>query len=567
MASNPFSNSKAREAAKPKVSPRPTPKNPGVKPRGPDRRKPGTRPKDPRVPRVRPKPTTPKIVPKLPKVKPWHPGGTINFGKRQPYKFSPWLKKAPIPWGGIGGQLLIGGGLITFAYLKEEPDWEGALTAAGYQKCCGSGSGDVYYFMNRIVSWGCQSESISYCGITFQPYMGDWPTGLPATPDGYGARLLIGKKYGGEDPTNPGPEDRATWVGHWVRPHIPGNDTLPPVEIPEPVEKAIPLPTPTPVSPFEPLPPWSPEPWVVAPPVSPIAPWNPNPDPTPDLTPETAPYPFPGVVPIVGGPVVIPSITLDVDPGTGITIGTDPHRPTPPREPDKEKKTKPLVGKAAYAWLRALEAAGSSYMETDDFVSAIYKGLSWKVRRWRGRDGVWRDRDITTKSRLERIYSEFGQMNIMDAIKNVATQEAMDRAVGQIGNALSEAASRAGKAGYWKGAHGFQYGNNRKNDTWEEMYEAIKKEQGAKIGVRTYKVKYYDETLNRWYWVEKHRTDRTTIPWFRQESHHLGLARPGMGEYWDLTEQQKEDKVRTVRRWYYDEDNMGYNPIFFPDEN
>ena len=64
-----------------------------------------------------------------------------------------------------------------------------------------------------------------------------------------------------------------------------------------------------------------------------------------------------------------------------------------------------------------MSGAIGSYTEVDDTVAALYKGLPWKLRRWRGRDGVWRDRDITSVDRAKRLYQLLGQLDVQKGVK------------------------------------------------------------------------------------------------------------------------------------------------------
>ena len=505
--------------------------------------KPGTFPRrklpDVRIPRSYPLPkTTPKGFPS-----PWRPP-KVNFGRKMPFAFEPpgWPKGVKLPW----MPAAVAGGMLLGWYLARQG---GYAMPGGWVKCWDAG-GPKQARAGPSLAWA------DTCSKT----AGDYLLSLQVPSGVYGDPIHV-NAFPWEQAIWFGPyinpeETRMMYTEKWMHPDLPGASGPFDIEYRPPV--FLPALPPLPWAPNWPLISPMPIPW--APPVTPVKP-RPNPNPNPEPTPDPYGDPVPTVTP---SPAVIPSTDITSD-GPVVTPLPNVHVKEPPVWPDKEKK-KRLSPKESALWRAALEASGTSYMELDDFVSAIYKGLPWQVRRWRGRDGVWRDRDANTADRMSRIYDLFGQLDIRQAIANVAAQEAADRVLGKIGQTLADRARALGDAGLYHRPVGFQYGNNKVVDNWEEL-DRLRKEDAARAlaaHVRTYKVKRYDAASNRWYWVEKQRPV-TQIPWFRQASYYPGLARPGMGEYWDLTEAEKEARLRTVRRYYY-APRATYNPIFFPDE-
>lgn len=377
-------------------------------------------------PRVKPHTRPPGVFPK------GVPIGRKPFGRKPGIVYSPSFPRSfPRlgPWAGLG---IAAAGWI----LYKPADMAAALEAAGYMKCCGSGGGDVYTFTAPIVSWGCSSEGFERCGITFQPYQGAWPAEVPSVAGGYGSRLLIGKKYG-DTPENPGPTDRCTWMEHWVRPHIPGNDTLPGVPIPAPVV--------IPTTPDFWLP-WDPNWWA---PLDPT-PYNPNwpaapPRPYPNRPPrqwprtypesETGPYPGPTtrVIP-EGWPTTTTVTTSNPFP----EIRVDPGRPVKPDWPTTERKYS--VRRTPYALLatRLLQLAAGTYggiTEVVDLVSAIYSAIPAEILA-KYPDGLAK-KDLLPFM-LGAIYANRNVIDWQEAVHNIAVNQIEDYAWGKYFKAVDD---------------------------------------------------------------------------------------------------------------------------------
>ena len=94
-------------------------------------------------------------------------------------------------------------------------------------------------------------------------------------------------------------------------------------------------------------------------------------------------------------------------------------------------------------------------------VAAIYRALPWQLRRWRGRDGVWRERDITTKDRMERIYSSIGSLSVKKAVDNLIQDYLTDMAFGKVGNQMKKNVRKLADEGLHVSTQGL--GGNRYN--------------------------------------------------------------------------------------------------------
>lgn len=244
--------------------------------------------------------------------------------------------------------------------------------------------------------------------------------------------------------------------------------------------------------------------------------------------PEPEPAPAPGPLPSLP-PGYIPALEWSPsEPG----VAPVPHKIAAPTSREREKKKRLKPGTIP-AWYKFLAKFGGSFMEIDDNVAAIYKGLPWRLRRWRGRDGVWRDRDHNTKARLERLYSSLGELNVQTAVKELIKQEASDRAWGAVGNALKQRARELGDAGLWSGLRGPGAGTPLNKSQWEAQKRLKQQEWERKLANgeyhNWYRVKEYNPDTNRWEIKLKQRPV-VRIPWYRKESFYPRTRRLTGGE-------------------------------------
>lgn len=129
-------------------------------------------------------------------------------------------------------------------------------------------------------------------------------------------------------------------------------------------------------------------------------------------------------------------INPDDPPGTKPVPKPQYHQNRPPHKGEKEKKQIfNLKRDSPLDWLAQLVT------ESTDFINAFYKALPWKMRRFKGRDGRWRDKDITPQDRLRRVYKHWDDLGIdywADVQQELRENSTEDHIFGKIGSALAE---------------------------------------------------------------------------------------------------------------------------------
>lgn len=484
-----------------KPAPRPSPAAPGRRPPG------------------RPTPLRPRrppnwFTPAKPPPKP--PGGPlfkppkiprVPFGKRLPSvirHLPPSVLKRLFPFL-IRGLPFVGMALTAweiYDWMQNpniKPDATN-LTPYGGNLCCKDPN--IFpldsYAQATQTSDNCGGAS-TLCGLAGQPRTGggDWPPRLlEYSSTGTARRILyIGKANLGAT--------RQTHGEIWVFPRgtvlkvpaaVPFIPQFPGVQLPDWLAPPVPF-APQPI-------PWSP----------PLT-W-PDPLPSPEAPPVPAPVPYsPPVVASPPGVPVVPSV--DFSPGGSPEPSF--HVPRPPHRDDEREKKKRLGPSASYKWYKFLEKAGGTYMEFDDNVAALYKGLHWSVRRWRGRDGVWRDRDITSVARMERIfaYAATVKFSVSDAILELSKEQASDWAFGKIGNAIKKKTTENANAGWWAGARGPS--SSPQDKFLPDMYKELQRQRFQR-NKELHKYTSWREAENgKWVRVERYRPN-TQIPWYKQDS-------------------------------------------------
>lgn len=472
-----------------------------------------------RSPRVNPVPKEPFPRRKLPRVEPLRPPvrrvptGPLFPGRRLPVK-PPFGKRWPVPakvgagfrvpWGRIlSNPLVIDGALMAGAWLFPTPGYK----MPSFMSQCWDFGGPKQKMSGPIrVPAGCSGTDI-YKNLTGQVPSGKYGDTITFTSTNLGQTVFFGPATSGGT--------RMTYTECWSRPDAPSGTYPSPVKVPY----LRPLPLEWPDMPpdwwvprVDPLAPEGP---AVAPPVDHRRPY-PNGDPLgdPEADPRTEPTTEPYSPPVTRV-IDVPSIDIKVD-GPSVVITPDVHTRRPPKPREREKK-KRLSSHVSYQWLNVLANGIGKYMEVDDVVAAIYKGLPWQVRRWRGRDGVWRDRDPSTATRLKRLYSDLGKLDIETAITEVIKNEMTDQALGRVGSALKK---KAGEL--LPGSIGFQTGGSKIRENWDTVYDRLKKEAAAK--------KHYEkQKYKRWVslgmggggYLEEKPQGVTEIPWFRKEGRDL----------------------------------------------
>ena len=500
-------------AARPAVKPKPKPDRRPVVPRKPPVRNPKRDPRDHPWRRKKPEPKRQPKSPRIPKRKGTPFGRRPVFKPGTPVRFRKWPFNPPSLdryAGAVGGGLA--GLAIGYILTQDMPD----LASQGWCLSCSvPGNLDVYTFngSQNVGVTPCKNPSL-LCGVSGQPYGGFWPAALPAAAPGQqtGQRLLIGQQD-----VNPA---RATWKQVWFRPNRPGNPQWGPTVLPplRPVPKVIPLDAP--VAP----PQW----W--APPL-PFA-NEPVPD-APPVKPRPRPRPQPREVPLRYPLGVVPSVDLD-NSGRGVSGTPGKHEQKPPDHKTRERK-KAIKGSQATKWLQFLAKTGGKFTEIDDFVSAIYRSMPWQLRRWRGRDGVWRERHWTTAQRAQAIYEMLGEVDINKALNNLATNELLDRGLAKLSQAVRE---KALSQGYSYPTSGYVPSKMTEHgESWWEIRKAAEQAEFQAWWNKQYAPgTTYDgrPRYSRARWILKRvqnpktgewetvRVERPTtqIPWYRQVSNY-----------------------------------------------
>ena len=174
----------------------------------------------------------------------------------------------------------------------------------------------------------------------------------------------------------------------------------------------------------------------------------------------------------------------------------------------KERKRR-LPPSKVLALGQGMMKAFGKYTEADDFIKAIYKALPWQIRRWRGRDGIWRDRHWTTDQRAGAIFQYNDQLNVAEAINNYMSDQANDAVAGKYGNMQSK---QYGKVG--TGLTGAMQGDRQKQQVWDDAEKKWKRSQP--LPVREFK-RWVKAPNGKWRLITDHRPART-IPWLRTKN-------------------------------------------------
>ena len=492
---------------KPTVAPRKKPGGvPKLPPPRPRRKLPDPRPKPP-VKRPKPKPKNPKWPTRDPKRKPWTPPkdplDKVPRGKG-------WWKKTPFNWKKAFGRGAGIAGAGAWIYTVWPSELKG-LREAGWSLCCAQpGRLDVYFLNNQLNTGGCGNPPMGLCGTGGQPFNGPWPVAIPApSPNGD----LGGVLHIGQIDANP---LRATWKQTWMRPsHPAAQPDYPGVPL-EPAIRGWPWPL------WPGLPDW----YIPKTPLEPDGPPFGKPDVRPRPRPRPKPKPKPKPRPD-GAVKDVPVLEVTPD---GVTVTN--HERKPPGKHEREKKTQPLPKKYANQWMKILGFAGK-ITEFDDLVSALYNGLPSSLTRWRGRDGVWRQRDATTADRVQRLFDYVGRVDMKKAIDfavkaagEVAKNELEDLALGKLGRLQAQ----AGRTFNASRSHAISKMTGFDKNSWEirKAHEKAEFQKWWKGGAKVAAPLSHGRGFQaRWYWATKVNKDgelsyvwterpKTQIPWYRQ---------------------------------------------------
>lgn len=280
-----------------------------------------------------------------------------------------------------------------------------------------------------------------------------------------------------------------------------------------------PFPTPNPLPHPKPNPKPKPEPFPQPKPGE-----NPGTNPNPEEVPISEPGPIPVSPPGAHIPPSLPALETEIKPEGSLHPYSSPHELRKPYSHEKERK-KRLPQEAIYQLGLGMMRKFGKFTEADDWAKAVYKALPWRIRRWRGRDGIWRDRDANTITRLSRIYEYAHDINVSEAIKNIMVDNAIDKAGGKFGKSLAKATAKNGV-----GLTGPQTGEKMKQQIWDDAAKKWKRSQP--VPQRTYRQwekvdqnKLYTDpngdirsyTGRRWRLTDRVRPN-TQIPWYQYQT-------------------------------------------------
>jgi hypothetical protein len=147
-------------------------------------------------------------------------------------------------------------------------------------------------------------------------------------------------------------------------------------------------------------------------------------------------------------PSEVPAAVTVVKPGQVVRTVPGKHHQAPPPRDTKEKKAVAQMG-------RTLSRVLSAATEAGDYIDAAYEALPFHLRRWKGRDGKWRDRHITPQDKLRHVYEHFDEMSVEKFAQNMVENELEDRFFGKIGD-LNKRSIQSNP--YYKSPVGWQYG-------------------------------------------------------------------------------------------------------------
>ena len=144
------------------------------------------------------------------------------------------------------------------------------------------------------------------------------------------------------------------------------------------------------------------------------------------------------------------SVNTTVSLNLGVRQARGYHNKLPPGNRTKEKKGIANVPPGLLSVLLG------QITEANDYVKAVYKALPANVRRWKGRDGRWRDHDITPQDQLQRIWENADKLDVGEVVKNLVANEIEDRILGRVGRNLRDAIN---ENPYYKRPVGIQTGS------------------------------------------------------------------------------------------------------------
>jgi len=156
-------------------------------------------------------------------------------------------------------------------------------------------------------------------------------------------------------------------------------------------------------------------------------------------------------------PYVVPSIDISTGstelqkpPVLNTSSGSHSKTPPPPGERERKLRAQPVIVRSIIKGLGHMTEAG-------DLIDSFYKAIPAKGtnRRWKGRDGKWREAAISPQDKLAFVYKHWSKVDLSEAFKNVVENEIEDRVIGGASNALK---STYKNNPYMQKLRGFQSG-------------------------------------------------------------------------------------------------------------
>jgi len=128
-------------------------------------------------------------------------------------------------------------------------------------------------------------------------------------------------------------------------------------------------------------------------------------------------------------PYELPSLNIDIRPNAPIVSAPGGSGNIPPPPGDKERKYRsPMT-----AGIRGILAGATG---GNDAIGAFYDSLPSKLRRWKGRDGKWRNRDISPQTKLARLLQNSKDIDLPTALENLLKNEFEDRVIGGLSKGI-----------------------------------------------------------------------------------------------------------------------------------
>lgn len=480
-----------------RTAPRRRPQVPERPRTDPSRRKPGTRPQDPRTPRTYPKETSPERVPSP---RPQAPPPDYNprpIVPREPPRtvpkadpFQPLEQRAGrIGFPALEVALKVGGKLLDWwpfiellpftlpAFLVKKGQAQVVFDSPYWTKCFDNGLGPktVYHQQqnaggNALCSMGGLDGQVPDGPIeNYVPgyFIGGngyvYPNGVEFGRQSIGGTRMsfdeVWSYYNPNGAVGGFPASDPSWPQQLPRlAKTPGAVIAPVVQSPVGAHDAMQHPI---FQPFQVTQPYLGTLGLPTPNRDPLESSSGSYDP-PDTEEESEkkrrrwPRPRPDIKPYqVPATVVVVSVPRGGGDPVLVSVPNGTHDNLPPGSGVHERKARAKVGLALGSALHVL----GSLTEAGDLIDAVYKSIpanKTTKRRWKGRDGKWREAAISPQGKMAYIYGHYKDIVIRDAIFNGIENHFEDKFLGGLGNKLKSTYGTTNP--YMQGLRGYQSG-------------------------------------------------------------------------------------------------------------